>query len=1131
MLNTVSRLRRAFRNTSRLRRALAVAAVSLGAVASVSAVALAIYVYRVAAAAPDLEEYRETPVGPVVYDIAGEEVGRLAPEEQVHVDLEQVPEHLRNALLATEDRRFFDHRGLDYRAVVRAALRNLVAGRIVQGAGTITQQLARTLYLTREQTFRRKIAETHLAFQLERRYDKEQILEMYLNEVYFGGGAYGIEAAAQHYFDKSVDELTLNESAVLVGVLTSPTAYSPFNNPEATQRRRNVVLQSMVDAGYLVPEAAEYEAEQPMELADPHDMDDTAPYFMQHVRTQLLEQTEADAEDVFAHDLEVHTTLDLAMQQEAEAAVEGAFDDGTLPTVVDEEEPISREQPQAALVSVDAVTGGVRAMIGGRGGDAYNRAVVTERQPGSAFKPFVYSAALQERDYHPGTVVNDMPMYGTAADIEEAAAGGFSIDLDSPPDPSEAENLMVWPRNYDDTYHGLMSLRDALADSLNIPAVRLAREVGVPQVREHAEEFGFTTFGDDDGGEGHHSFALGGLEHGVTPLEMASAFSVFANQGIRAAPHTIRKIVDNGGNDGEPDADATDDNTDDDGETIFEADVQTTSVLSAENAYIMRDMLRSSVEYGTGQRARLPDTPVAGKTGTTDLHTDGWFIGFADETVTSIWVGEDRAGAMMYAYDEEYADEEGQDEEEEDQETPEYERLGADPAADPDFAVLGVHASEVWGEFWSSVREEREEAAQLRELTDEVVTLEGRVAEAVGELLPPGHPGSLPARMGPDPESAPEADAPPAEPEAETAPDREAALPDLDFAPGDESGLPAPDLGDLLPELPVEKDPRDEEPEYAVLYRKLLDPRGAAGLGLPTGPDQELKARLRAETAARAGVRPDYSWDERPEDIEEVQIDANTGLRVEALPDSFPTTPETEIRRAGTDAELLSPIPFPPEATTVTVEPGITMTGLGTVSYAPDETETVARNPDVPADYDEEADGFSFGEAPSPDLLLDTEEASVLQHRLDRDPVVPSPDLNGGSLADPAPGEVQDVAPILAPPLEYRSGPETIDVEAPDHIVTADGQPFQGTYVIADDEPVQKIDSEVGLPVHPERVVFEPKVRLDLEPAPGHPGPRLPDASRPDAEHSEPNGIPLPLPDAQLPDVPGLELSPPDLGP
>lgn len=673
--------------------ALRITIISILAIALISITSVGIAVYRIIAATPSLEEYQSTEQGPVVFDSEGEELGPLREEQQVHVSIDDIPDEVIQAVVAIEDRRFFRHRGIDLRGIARAAWRNLRAGRIVQGASTLTQQLARTLYLSRERTMARKISESYLALQIERRYEKEEILEMYLNEVYFGGGATGVEAASMRFFDKPVEEVNRAEAAMLAGSLRSPLHYNPVANPERSRRRLSVVLSAMETAGFITAEEADEALREEPDPVDPDERDDLAADFVGHVRDKLIDRF--DGENLYQHELEIHTTLDRTRQEEAERSIEEGFDEETLPTVSDTDEPVNERQPQAALVSVDSRSGAIEAMVGGRGGDAYNRATMTTRQPGSAFKPFIYSAAFEERGYHPGTVVNDMPISAPVPEDGENGSTHVLAGLDSRAVPAaeEAEDpdaREVWPRNFDNRYRGLVSFREALARSLNVPAVRIVEEIGIETAFEHIERFGFTSFTDEDGQAGHYSLALGGLEEGVTPVEMAAAYTPFANGGLRSEPYTIEKIVN------------------EDGETIYEADTGIESVISEDVAYLLRDMLRSAVEEGTGARARLEDTPVAGKTGTTDLNTDGWFVGFADYTVTSIWAGEDRAIPMKYQRINDDGDNENK--------AP-YERAQGDNV---DAEVLGVDVSEIWADYSSGVPEEADDALHARAIAEEL---------------------------------------------------------------------------------------------------------------------------------------------------------------------------------------------------------------------------------------------------------------------------------------------------------------------------------------------------------------------------------------------------------------------------
>ncbi len=631
-------------------RALVAIAVSL--VLVIAAIALGTVMLSIWTGAPVVEEHqaRETTV---IYDAGGEVLADLYEEDRTWVEIDEIPPQMQQAFIAIEDRNFRNHRGVDLRAMLRAAVANIREGAIVEGGSTITQQLARNVYLGHARTFTRKLQEMRIALELERRYSKAEILEMYLNEIYLGSGTYGVKAAAERYFNKELDELDLHEIATLAALPRSPEFYSPHRNPEAAQNRRDLVLQTMSGLGYVTQHEADEAAGHELQVAEePLEAEDIGHYFVKHVRNRLIERY--GSQRVYTGGLQVHTTLDRDKQQAAEDAVEHAFETGLVPTREPSPDPYAADagsdsrqlQPQPALVTVDTATGAVRAMVGGRGEDSLNRATQATRQPGSAFKPFIYAAAIRA-GHHPGTVVNDLPVV-------------FS-------DPDEPDAKLVWPINYDHRYRGLISYRDALAYSVNVAAVRTLAALGLEEVRQHIDRYGFSTLTEDDGGEGHYAFALGGLERGVSPLEMASAYGVFHDGFATPDNHTITKVETA------------------DGETIYERPDNTAEpaqVLSDAEAYLMRDMLRSVMDYGTGRHA-AQEIPVAGKTGTTDRNTDGWFVGFADEMVTAVWLGEDSPAPMEYRIDDEGA--------------------AHRAPADPDLTLTGVHASQIWGEYSETI--------------------------------------------------------------------------------------------------------------------------------------------------------------------------------------------------------------------------------------------------------------------------------------------------------------------------------------------------------------------------------------------------------------------------------------------
>src|SRR5690606_20839351 len=443
---------------------------------------------------------------------------------------------------------------------------NLRAGAIEQGGSTITQQLAKLAFLTNDRTWSRKFKELLLAIQIERKYTKDEILESYLNVVYFGHGAYGVEAASQIFFQKSVSEVNLQEAALLAAVVNGPGYYSPFYDMEAATRRRNLVLRRMLDLGFIDQAAYDEAVSSPIELKDGRRQQTIAPHFVIYVREQLLDRY--GAQMVYTGGLRVYTTLDLDLQRAAEKAIEEMVP-------VQETDENGLAQPQAALVTIDVHTGEIRAMVGGRNNDQYNRAVQATRQPGSAMKPFVYAAAIDSKRYTPAHLMVDEPTTFTLITGE------------------------TWtPRNYDNTHRGTMSLRTALEDSINVVAAKLIDEIGPATAIDYAKRMGITTL--QESGRLNDltlSFALGGLTRGVTLLEMATAYGVFASGGIRTTPIAILRVEGP------------------DGTVIDECRPQRRLVLSPESAYIMTDMMRGVIERGTGVGANI-GRPAAGKTGT-----------------------------------------------------------------------------------------------------------------------------------------------------------------------------------------------------------------------------------------------------------------------------------------------------------------------------------------------------------------------------------------------------------------------------------------------------------------------------------------------------------------------------------
>ena len=527
-----------------------------------------------------------------IFDTNGDLICNLHLEEnRLPIKLDKMPKNLQNAFIAVEDARFYNHCGIDPIGIMRAAVVNITAGSVSEGGSTITQQLAKNAYLSQERTLKRKIQEVFLALQIESQYTKDEILEMYLNQIYFGQGAYGVQAAAKTYFNKNAEELTLSECAMLAGIPKSPNYYSPFNNLKAAKTRQEVVLSQMVKYQYIDSDTAAKAKAATIELADRASAKSRqlASYFVDYVTQILIEKYGADA--VYKDGLKIYTTLDLKMQKAAETAIK------QLPVQRTDKNNIA--QPQVALVAIDPHTGYIKAMVGGRGDDHFNRATMAERQPGSAWKPFVYLAAI-DSGMSPNTTIRDAQL----------TIGKWS------------------PKNYSGGYSGTVTLRQALTHSLNIPAVKLAQQIGMEKVLHYAQDMGISTLVFSGSvNDCNLASALGGLTRGVTPLEMASAYGVFATGGVLTKPMVIVKVVNRDGK-------------------VLEENMPTPGkeVISARSAYIVTDMMKDVVTRGTGARANI-GRPAAGKTGTTDNNRDAWFVGFTPDLSVSVWIGADAGNA------------------------------------------------------------------------------------------------------------------------------------------------------------------------------------------------------------------------------------------------------------------------------------------------------------------------------------------------------------------------------------------------------------------------------------------------------------------------------------------------------
>lgn len=491
-----------------------------------------------------------------------------------------MPPALVQAVLAIEDRRFYDHNGVDVWGVLRAIVTNIREGEMVQGGSTITQQLAKNLFLKPDRTLKRKVQEAMLAYGLEDRLSKDDILEQYLNRVYLGSGAYGVEAAARRYFGKPVDDISLAQAALLAGLLKAPSSWSPLNNRDAANGRTGVVLDAMVEAGYLTPEDRDRAG---LPLIAPRPAGDSAGYFADWIAAHL-----PDVVGEITQDMTVRTTFDPVVQAAGQRALAHALD-GV---------PADWKVSQGAIVAMSP-DGAVRAMVGGRDyrRSDYNRAVVAERQPGSAFKLFVYLAAL-EAGLTPESRMRDSPVI-----------------------------LEGWaPKNYSGAYQGSMDLRTAFAKSVNTVAVKVAERADRTNVIDAAGRLGITT-----PIVKQPSTALGTTE--VRLLDLTAAYAVIAHEGLAATPYGIAQV------------------TAQDGATLYNHEADQRRMISAIHAAQMRSMLRSVVTNGTGRAAGLSNGFVAGKTGTSQGSRDAWFIGFTDTPpreplVAGVWVGNDDASPM-----------------------------------------------------------------------------------------------------------------------------------------------------------------------------------------------------------------------------------------------------------------------------------------------------------------------------------------------------------------------------------------------------------------------------------------------------------------------------------------------------
>jgi 1A family penicillin-binding protein len=563
---------------------------------------------------PDVASLRSYQPGgaTVLLDRNGDALADLSPVRHEVVSIESLPEYLTDAFVAVEDRRFREHDGVDWRRVGGALLANVRAGGIAEGSSTITMQLSRNLFADRlpasDRTMRRKLLEARVAKEIESEYSKDEILELYLNHIFFGGSAYGIEAGAQRYFGRSASDLTLQQAALLAALPKAPSHYDPFENPESARTRRNLVLELMADQGLIGRDEADRAKESRLGIRRggprrvEHDIGN-APYFVDRVR-RILEAELGD--ELYRQPLVVHTTLDLDFQRRAHAELgrqlriierggAGRFS-GSRYRTSSTGDSLGTDYLQGAIVVMDAHDGDVLALVGGRDYEdsQFDRATRARRQAGSTIKPFVYAAALEE-GWSPTDTVLDEPL---------------DMELDG----------RAWsPRNFDDQFLGKVSLREALVGSRNVPTVRLADEVGPARVASLAHDAGI-----DEDIRRDPMIALGVTP--VTPLEMTVAFTALASGGERVEPRFVTRVET------------------EDGDVLWEPAPEHERVVDEGVAYLITDMLRDAVDVGTATSVRRAGFhgPAAGKTGTTNDAADAWFVGYTPQLVGTVWIGFDQ---------------------------------------------------------------------------------------------------------------------------------------------------------------------------------------------------------------------------------------------------------------------------------------------------------------------------------------------------------------------------------------------------------------------------------------------------------------------------------------------------------
>lgn len=538
----------------------------------------------------------------VIYDADGEVASKISANKNEGISIDQIPDHMKNAVIAIEDHRFYEHGGIDLKGIGRAFFTNVKAGGIVEGGSTLTQQLTKNALLSAEKTYKRKLEEFFLALEIEKEYSKDEILQMYLNQVYFGEGAWGIKRAAMKYYGKDVEDLSISEAALLAGLVKAPSAINPYQNEEKAIERRNTVLDRMKEHNFITEKEWEKAKHEKLVFEDSggDPFKGKYPYYVDVVLEEAINKYNISLDELLSEGYQIYTELDQNMQSSVEETYtnDQLFPKGT-----------GDQQVQSGAVLLDPKNGGIRALAGGRGEHTllgHNRAVHKVGQPGSTMKPIVpYTAALES-----GWKITD--------ELKDERMT-FGKDYE--------------PNNYNGQFRGNVPMYEAVKDSLNVPAVWLLDEIGVDKGVDAAKRFGIP----EEAINQNLALALGGTSVGVSPLTMAQAYAVFANGGERPEAHSITKIVDK------------------DGVTVAEWKGENTRVISKDVADKMTTMLLGVVQHGTGKAAQIPGREVAGKTGSTQMTIEGidgvkdqWFVGYTPQLVGAVWVGHDKTDAKNY---------------------------------------------------------------------------------------------------------------------------------------------------------------------------------------------------------------------------------------------------------------------------------------------------------------------------------------------------------------------------------------------------------------------------------------------------------------------------------------------------